>query len=139
MCEDKGPDRAIIAARKAGLPIVLAGKMHDPEDDSQSPTRVTVSQGTPDSSSSSPMVMRLSTSSADKPIASVCTSTVGGANSGSASRFNDDRSVAANASTLSRCPPLIPKSGAFPRPASSAAMHPFAHPAFGIAASAGAL
>jgi glycosyltransferase involved in cell wall biosynthesis len=28
MCHDKGPDRAIVAARRAGLPIRLAGKMH---------------------------------------------------------------------------------------------------------------
>jgi glycosyltransferase involved in cell wall biosynthesis len=29
MCHEKGPDRAIVAARRAGLPIRLAGKMHD--------------------------------------------------------------------------------------------------------------
>jgi glycosyltransferase involved in cell wall biosynthesis len=32
MCDDKGPDRAIVAARRAGLPIVLAGKMQAPEE-----------------------------------------------------------------------------------------------------------
>ena len=32
MCHEKGPDRAIIAARRAGLPIRLAGKMHDPSE-----------------------------------------------------------------------------------------------------------
>ena len=30
MCHDKGPDRAIAVARQAGLPILLAGKMHTP-------------------------------------------------------------------------------------------------------------
>jgi glycosyltransferase involved in cell wall biosynthesis len=30
MCRDKGPDRAIEVARRAGLPLVLAGKMHTP-------------------------------------------------------------------------------------------------------------
>ena len=29
MCHEKGPDRAIVAARQAGLPIRLAGKMHE--------------------------------------------------------------------------------------------------------------
>jgi glycosyltransferase involved in cell wall biosynthesis len=32
MCHDKGPDRAIVAARRAGLPVRLAGKMHDPSE-----------------------------------------------------------------------------------------------------------
>ena len=32
MCHEKGPDRAIIAARRAGLPIRLAGKMQAPEE-----------------------------------------------------------------------------------------------------------
>ena len=32
MCHDKGPDRAILAARGAGLPIRLAGKMQSPDE-----------------------------------------------------------------------------------------------------------
>ncbi len=47
--------------------------------------RVDWSHGTPFRRSSRPRVMRFSTSSADSPTASVCTSTVGGANSGNTS------------------------------------------------------
>ena len=47
--------------------------------------RMDSSQGTPLSSSSRFSVMRLSTSLADRPIASVCTSTTGAANSGKTS------------------------------------------------------
>ncbi len=47
--------------------------------------RIDCSQGTPESSSSRLRVMRLCTSSADSPIASVWTSTTGGANSGNTS------------------------------------------------------
>jgi glycosyltransferase involved in cell wall biosynthesis len=32
MCHDKGPDRAILAARRAGLPIRLAGKMQSADE-----------------------------------------------------------------------------------------------------------
>ena len=32
MCFEKGPDRAIEVARQAGLPILLAGKMHTPDE-----------------------------------------------------------------------------------------------------------
>ena len=47
--------------------------------------RIDASQGTPESSSSRLRVIRLCTSSADSPIASVWTSTTGGANSGKTS------------------------------------------------------
>ena len=47
--------------------------------------RVDSNQGTPLSSSSRLKVIMLSTSSADRPMASVCTSTTGGANSGNTS------------------------------------------------------
>jgi glycosyltransferase involved in cell wall biosynthesis len=33
MCHEKGPDRAIVAARAARLPIVLAGKMREPAEE----------------------------------------------------------------------------------------------------------